>query len=71
MIGVAIDGAINKTRRAVRSVVDRRPLRSQTTESAFGDSAADELAKLAGLLDRGLITRDQFDLQRDRLLDVS
>ena len=31
-------------------------------------SAADELTKLAGLMDRGLITKDEFDKAKARLL---
>lgn len=33
-----------------------------------GSSAADELTKLAALLDRGLISREDFDAQKARLL---
>jgi hypothetical protein len=56
--------------RAVADLAARDQVsRSYIQEVAGGSSTADELAKLAGLRDRGVLTDQEFSLQKAGLLD--
>ncbi len=43
---------------------------SSVTSSGPGNSAADELEKLAGLLERGVLTQEEFDAKKKELLGL-
>jgi hypothetical protein len=65
MIGYAIDTGINKARGVVKTASAAR------TRPTVSESSAQQLTKLADLLERGLISPAQFDAERDRVLGSS
>jgi len=52
----------------LRTIVEAGTKRARSVPAAAASSAADQLAKLADLLDRSLITREEFDAQKAQLL---
>ena len=48
--------------------VQVRELRSYVQEAAGSQSSADQLAKLADLRDRGVITAEEFDREKAKIL---
>jgi hypothetical protein len=54
--------------RNIQAVADAGDRQRAYIQSVAGTSAADELQKLAGLKDRGVITDAEFETQKTRLL---
>ena len=52
----------------VRSQVVAEQTRTVQVESSRSASAVDELEKLAGLLERGYLTQEEFDIKKKQLL---
>ena len=48
--------------------VQERELRRYVQEAAGSQSSADQLAKLADLRDRGVITAEEFDREKAKIL---
>jgi len=48
--------------------VQERELRQYVQEAAGSQSSADQLAKLADLRDRGVITAEEFDREKAKIL---
>jgi type VI protein secretion system component VasK len=48
--------------------VQERQFRQYVQEAAGSDSSADQLAKLADLRDRGVLTADEFERQKAKIL---
>jgi len=64
---IASGGKMNEHR--VRDAqVQERELRSYVQEAAGSQSSADQLAKLADLRDRGVITAEEFDREKAKIL---
>ena len=64
---IASCGKMNEPR--VRDAkVQERELRSYVQEAAGSQSSADQLAKLADLRDRGVITAEEFDREKAKIL---
>ena len=64
---IASGGKMNEHR--VRDAkVRERELRSYVQEAAGSQSSADQLAKLADLRDRGVITAEEFDREKAKIL---
>jgi hypothetical protein len=59
------DKAINDDFRALRDFVQERMAAASSTASG---SIADEISKLAGLRDQGILTEDEFAAQKAKLL---
>ena len=55
---------------AVRQAQHReeQQLRSYVQEAAGSQSTADQLAKLVGLRDRGVVTAEEFDREKAKIL---
>ena len=54
----------------IKEYIEQWAARQGAPPSPSPTSAADEILKLAGLLDRGLLTRDEFDAKKKQLLGL-
>jgi hypothetical protein len=52
----------------LRRLIEAAMVQRSGPTSAGPSSVADELAKLAGLVEQGLLSRQEFDVQKARLL---
>lgn len=68
-IGLGPEAAAAVERRDLdRALAAARPPTPATAAAPAAPSVADEITKLAGLLDKGLITQDEFAAQKMKLL---